>query len=459
MAAETPREQLAGLIRYDALVLTALIWFLAKFLRYSFPPLFEPFQSTYGASNDVLGLAFTTFMLVYAAMQFPSGVLADRVGSVTVITGGVVLASSASLVLLVDSPFIVLVVVMALMGAGTGAHKTVAVRLLARAYPARTGRALGVLDTVGAFGGVAAPAVVVFVAAVSVVPFIDTGWRQLFFLAGLVGLALAVAFAIRVPKRLPSAAAPISARATTGQRDEGRTSEEQDDGEDQAEGPERTDPPERDERPVSEDRPSSSEGLGQYLALFRDRRFSGFVLATICFSFTYNGLVAFAPLYLIEEAGLATTTASLLYSALFAVSLVQLVTGEVSDHVGTLPVIVAALAIAAGAMIAFVSLTGTGSAVALGGSLILVGVGAHGFRPVRGAYLMETLPSSIAGGSLGVVRTLLMGAGAVAPAVVGVLSTRVGFRHAFWLLAASMTVATLACALLLVTESRSFRVE
>jgi len=32
-----------GRIReYDVLVLTSLIWFLGKFVRYAFPPLFEP---------------------------------------------------------------------------------------------------------------------------------------------------------------------------------------------------------------------------------------------------------------------------------------------------------------------------------------------------------------------------------------------------------------------------------
>jgi len=48
---------------------------------------------------------------------------------------------------------------------GTGAYKTVGVRLLSRTYPAQTGRVLGVFDTFGTFGGVAAPAAVVVVAA------------------------------------------------------------------------------------------------------------------------------------------------------------------------------------------------------------------------------------------------------------------------------------------------------
>ena len=431
--------------RYDALVLTALIWFLAKFLRYAFPPLFEPLQASYGVSNTVLGLAFTGFMIVYAAMQFPSGVLADRIGSITVITAGVVLASSAALLLVFDSPFLVLVAAMLVMGAGTGAHKTVAVRLLARAYPARTGRALGFFDTVGTFGGVAAPIAVVFVASLSVATV--SSWRLVFVAAGLLGLVLAGLFVTRAPRRLANT--PRHERdgdsRNSAQPDEanGDSSEAMTETENNNAAPSSTEP--------------STPGLRRYATLFRDPRFSAFVLATICFSFTYNGLVAFAPLYMTEEAGLELSTANLIYSALFAVSLIQLVTGEMADRVGSLPVIVSSLAVASLALIAFVGLTGVGSALVLGGALVAVGFGSHGFRPVRGAYLMAAVPPSISGGSLGVVRTLLMGAGAIAPAIIGYLSETVGFRPAFWVLAASITIATLLCATLLVTEGSSFR--
>ncbi|MDS0474266.1 MFS transporter [Natrinema sp. 1APR25-10V2] len=397
---------------YDALVLTAAIWFLAKFLRYAFPPLFDAFGASFGVSDAVLGAAFSGLMLVYAAMQFPSGVLADRLGTVTVITAGAVVAAAASLVLAIDSPFLVVVGAMLVIGAGTGAHKTVAVRLLARAYPARTGRALGVLDTFGAFSGVVAPAAVVAVASLHIGSI--AGWQLLFFGAGVVGLALAVTFRIRVPLRLPDEASGIDASAN------GR-----------------------------------GGGIARYAALFRDWRFSAFSLLTVLFSFTYNGLVAFAPRYLTVEAGLTTATASLLYSGLFLASLVQLVTGNLSDRVGRLPIIVATLGLASVALVAFVALTETGEPILLGGLLVAVGIGSHGFRPVRGAYLMSAIPDDVAGGGLGVVRTLLMGAGAIAPAVVGALSETAGFEAAFWLLASSVLCATGLGCLLWVFEKRS----
>ncbi|ELY87371.1 major facilitator superfamily protein [Natrialba hulunbeirensis JCM 10989] len=393
---------------FDVLLVTAGIWFLAKFLRYVFPPLFGSFQETYAVSNAALGAAFTGFMLVYAAMQFPSGMLADRLGSVTVITAGVTVAAVAAFALVVDSSFAVLVVAMLVMGAGTGAHKTVAVRLLAHAYPARTGRALGILDTFGTFGGVVAPWAVVLAAGI---PFaLGASWRVIFLTAGVVGLALAVLFWVRVPQRVPT--------ETEGDGTSGVDLDE----------------------------------LRRYAALFREWRFSAFALLTVLFAFTYNGLVAFAPLYLTDEAGLTAATASVLYSGLFLASLVQLVTGDLSDRVGRLPIITATLGLAAISLVVFVSLTDIAGPVVLGVALIAAGIGSHGFRPVRGAYLMSAIPDDLAAGGLGVVRTLLMGAGAIAPAIIGAMSETVGFRPAFWLLTAAVFGATLLASLLWVTD-------
>ncbi|WP_123619470.1 MFS transporter [Halorubrum sp. CSM-61] len=400
---------------YDVLVLTALIWFLGKFVRYAFPPLFEPLQASYGVSNSAVGAAFSGFMAVYALLQFPSGAVADRVGAVRVIAAGAAVAGVGALSLIVDTPFAVLAGVMLVIGAGTGAHKTVAVRLLSRVYPVRTGRALGAHDTFGALGGVAAPAAVtLFVAAPPALAAVlsrlpGATWRGLFVGTGLVALALAAVFSLRVPGRLPT---------------------------DADRGPERTEP---------------DPGARDYLALFEDRRLAGFALATIAFSFAYNGTVAFLPLYLSEAGGLSSTTANLLYSALFAVTFVQLVSGDLSDRLGRFPVMVAALGLAAAALVGVVALAEAGPVV-LGALVVAFGLGTHGFRPVRGAYLIESLPDRLAGGGLGAVRTLLMAAGALAPATVGAVADASGFRPAFGLLAGALALAAGVATWLWVTE-------
>lgn len=400
---------------YDVLVLTSLIWFVGKFVRYAFPPLFEPLQVSYGVSNAAVGAAFSGFMAVYALLQFPSGAIADRVGAVRVITAGAAVGGIGALALLFDTPFAVLVGAMLVIGAGTGAHKTVAVRLLSRMYSVRTGRALGAHDTFGTFGGVAAPAAATLVLTappalatlLSRLPGAD--WRGLFVVTGIAALALAAVFAVHVPSRLPAGA---------------------------DRGPEREGP-----EPDARD----------YLTLFEDRRLAAFVLVIVAFSFAYNGAVAFFPLYLSQAAELSTTTANLLYSGLFAVAVVQLVSGDLSDRLGRFPVMVATLGLAAAALIGVVAVAEAG-AVVFGILVFAFGLGSHGFRPVRGAYLVEALPDRLAGGGLGVTRTLLMGAGALAPATVGAVADTAGFRVAFGLLAGALAIAAVVAAGLWLTE-------
>ena len=401
---------------YDVLILVSLIWFLGKFVRYVFPPLFEPLQAGYGVSNAAIGTALTGFMVAYALVQFPSGAIADRIGPVRVIVTGATVAGMGALALVVDSPFWALIAAMIVIGTGTGVHKTVAVRLLARVYPSRTGRMLGAHDTFGGLGGVAAPAVVVlFLSAPPAFSILldrlpGADWRGLFLLTGIAAISLAIVFAVRIPGQLPT------------------------DGEVGAsDGP--------------------TPGASDYLHLFRNPRFSAFVLVTVGYAFAHNGIVAFLPLYLSREAGLATTTASLLYSVVFAVTFVQLATGEISDRIGRFPVMVATLGLAATALIALVIAPGFGvGVVAFTVVAAAFGLGSHGFQPVRSAYLMELLPDWLAGGGLGVVRTLLMGAGALAPGIVGVIADVAGFRPAFALLAGSMALAALIAAGLWLTE-------
>lgn len=83
------RQSLSSRIgRFDVIVLTSALWFLAKFVRFAFPPLFEQLASVYDVSAAVLGTAFSGLLLVYAALQFPSGLFADRFSSVAVIGAG-----------------------------------------------------------------------------------------------------------------------------------------------------------------------------------------------------------------------------------------------------------------------------------------------------------------------------------------------------------------------------------
>jgi MFS family permease len=378
--------------RLDVLALTAGLWFLAKFLRYVVPPLFPTFRETYGVSNTELGLVFTGLLLGYAAMQFPSGALADRLGTVAVITGGAVVAAAGAALLYAAPGFPALVAAVLLVGVGTGAHKTVAITLLSGVYAERTGGALGVMDTAGESAGVVGPAAVAAVLAAAV------DWRLLFLGGAVAALALGLAFRRRVADRAPGPAG----------------------GDDDA-------------------------GGRAYLAAFRAPRFAAFSLLAVLAAFTINGLVSFLPLYLSDGAGLSTGTASLLFALFFLAAGVQPLTGDLADRFGPLGVIAALLALAVAALA--VLLAGSGRPV-LGAAVFGLGLGLHGFRPVRDAHFVAVIPTDVAGGTLGVVRTAMLVAAAAAPAVVGYLSDVATFRVAFGVLGAALVVAAAAAAAL-----------
>jgi MFS family permease len=325
-------------------------------------------------------------------------VIADRVGGWRVVTAGAVVAACSALAVAAplafgaSLPFPVLVAAMVLVGVGTGAHKTVAVPLLSRIYTRKRGRALGVLDTFGAFGGVVAPVAVV--ATTTGVLAATTDWPAVFLAAGAMGLVLAVLFAWRVPRRVPADAGGSA----------------------------------------------GAVALGAYARLFAERDVAVFVVVTVLFSFTYNGAVAFFPTYLVDAGDLSTGTAGVVYAALFAVSVVQVVTGAASDRLGRLPVIAATLALAVIGLGVVVAIP-TAGVLVLGAGVVAFGLGSHGFRPVRGAYLVELVPDDVAGGALGAARTAIMGVGAIAPASVGVLAEVAGFQVTFGVLLASLLSA------------------
>ncbi|WP_251331194.1 MFS transporter [Haloplanus pelagicus] len=384
---------------FDVLALTALLWFLAKFLRYAVPPLFGTFRGLYGVSNAELGAMFSALMGGYALMQFPSGALADRIGAVRVIVGGAVVAATATLLLFASTTYAVLVVAVVGVGVGTGAHKTVAITLLTAVYSNRTGRALGVVDTVGEFGGVLAPAVVVAVLAAAL------PWQSIFLVAALAGLCLAGTFAVRVPRRLSDRA--------VGTPDDGGVR------------------------------------IRSSLAAVATGRLAAFVVVTVCFAFAVGGVTAFLPLFLERRPGIDTHLAGLLYSAFFVVAAVQPLSGELADRVGPLRVIAGLLCLGVAAVGWLLAAAGP---LAVGAATLALGVGLHGVRPGRDAYLMTVIPDDGAGGTLGVVRTIMMGASAVAPAAVGYLSEAATFGVAFGVLAASLAVAAAVVGVLAVTR-------
>lgn len=409
--------RLADLREFDVLLLTSLVWFMVQFLRFVFPPLFGTIQDQFGVSNAETGLLFTLLMIGYAVMQFPAGYLADELDEIRVITMGVLVSTVASLFLFLAPTFVLLVVGATIVGLGTGVHKTVAINLLSSVYAGRKGLTLGTMDTIGQFGGVVAPATVTLLFA------IRFDWQVVFLISSVMLLLLGCLFYSRVSQRLPSL------------RDSDQRSNRSDSSSIQADP--RSGHSEQ-SREFSED--EVEPNAESYVAVFADRQFALFVVVTVLFTFSWNGVSSFLPLFLVDERSFSPDTASLVYSGFFVMSVSQVVTGGLSDRIGRVPMLVTLFAIMTVSLIGLLLFSSKLVAITL---VFLMGLGFHGFRPVRDSYLMELIPSSIGGGTLGIVRTFMTTIGALAPAAVGYLSELTDLTHAF----AGIVILLFACVL------------
>ncbi|MFB6160228.1 MAG: MFS transporter [Haloferacaceae archaeon] len=390
---------------YAPMAVLSGIWFLAKFARALFPPLFPELQATYGVGSTETGLLFSVLMGGYGLMQFPSGVLADRVGPARVITVGAVAAVVGTVMVVVAPSFAVLVLAAGAFGLGTGVHKTVSVKALSLVYPDDRGGAIGAFDTVGFVGGAVAPLVLVALGAVAL------GWRVAFALAAGLGVVFVVLNRTYVTSALDATDDPATDDAA---------------------------PPETDVR--------------AYLGLFGRPRIGAFVAAAVLYSTVWNAVVAFLPLYLIEVKGLSAGVASLLYSGLLMLGLVQMPAGGVADRVGEIPVLVGTYLLA---FVGLVALEGAGGVVAVVLTGGLFGLAMHGARPVRGSYLLRVFPDSAGGGGLGLVRTLMVLVGAAATAVVGTVADSAGLATAFGGIAAVSGLSAALMVLVVVFDRRA----
>lgn len=412
--------------KYDLVFLVAFLWFMVQFLRFIFPPLFGTFQEVYDVSNTQTGLLFTLLMFGYSAMQFPGGWLADRFHEVSVMVGGALLFALAAVFAGFAPTFTLIMVAAVSIGVGTGIHKTVAIAYLSRVYPERAGLSLGIMDTIGQFGGMLAPIVVVALLA-SLLP-----WESVFFIGAAVSVVLAAALFYR--------AHPNKGYERRDQQDavEEPTPENADTTPSDTETVDSVETPEAVDDTESEDY--------SYMTIFADRKLLLFLAVTILFTFSWNGLSAFYPLFLADKKGLSPSVAGIAYSLLFAASVSQTVTGGVSDRLGKLAISLLLFGVMIGGLVALLVIN---SVVLILGLTVVTGIGFHGFRPVRDSYLMDIIPPEIGGGTLGIVRTGMTAIGGAAPVVIGYLSDVFGYVVAFGLI-----VCALACGGLLVLVLR-----
>ncbi len=194
-----------------ALAAMCLLYFFSYFQRLALPgTLFDELQTDFAATATAITVLGAVFMYIYGAMQFFTGLLADRYGGARVLlTGGALLAVSSVVFPLMHS-LPCLYAVRALTGLGASLIFISLVKELDGMFPARHfAMILCLCLFVGYAGGLAGTLPLARLAG-------RWGWRSAMFGAGLLsGLAWLLALAVLRGRRAP---APSARQATLWQR-------------------------------------------------------------------------------------------------------------------------------------------------------------------------------------------------------------------------------------------------
>ena len=159
-------------------------------------------QNEFGLGFAALGLMRTVFSGTLASFQIPAGFLAERFGAVTVLALGTALAGFGYVLAGFSNGVALLVAALFVGGLGASTQHPLASSLIAHAFAgSRSLKALGTYNFAGDIGKMTLPAVAAFL-------FIVLPWRQVLMLLGCLGGLAALAIFFAMPHFRDHAAAP-----------------------------------------------------------------------------------------------------------------------------------------------------------------------------------------------------------------------------------------------------------
>jgi len=149
----------------------------------------------YGLSDVQMGWIFSAFVFGYAVLQIPGGTLGDRFGPRRVLAGAIFWWSFFTAVTALAGDWLLtsligvvgsFIVVRALIGVGEAAGPPNYNRLVANwMAPGEHGLALGITTSGSALGAALTPPLIVWI-------MVNFGWRAAFYIAGAVGIGVAL---------------------------------------------------------------------------------------------------------------------------------------------------------------------------------------------------------------------------------------------------------------------------
>lgn len=202
-------------LRLVAYALGSVAFILAFFHRVAPGAIAADLRAAFDASSTTLGFIAAFYFYPYAAMQLPSGVLADSVGPRRLFTAGSLVAGVGSLLFAFAPSVGWLLAGRALVGLGVAVAFISVLKLIASWFSEREfGTWVGVLMLLGNFGAILAAYPLAWVTQY-------VSWRAVFGVAGGVSLATALCIWLWVRDDPRDAGLP-SARTLEGKEESGR---------------------------------------------------------------------------------------------------------------------------------------------------------------------------------------------------------------------------------------------
>lgn len=360
--------------RYVVLTLCTLAFTATMVARLVISPVIPDITTAFSVSKGAIGLALSGMWAAYALAQFPSGVLADRIGERRVILIAVGVTAITSLLLAIAPSYWVFAITVIALGGGAGLHYSVATTFLARHFK-QVGRAIGIHVAGGPIGGLVAPVAAAAVAA-------RYGWRTAMLLGAVVAIPVFALFWQQIDPTPP-------------------------------------------QRPDLQMR--SRFEIEPLLELLGRRQIRYTTVMAVGGAFTWQATASFLPSFLIQYHDFTAARASVLFSVYFVVhGLTQPVLGSISDRFGR--DIVTTFVFGSG-IVGYGALV-TGSGVVLLGAIPLVGLSMSWGAPLQSRFI-DILSQEERAAGFGLVRTVYMILGAFGSVVVGVLSDIAGWKVAF----------------------------
>lgn len=354
-------------------------WLLLLGTRLTFPALFPQIKVEFGIDNAAVGLIMSLIAVMTALMQFPSGILADRIGERKVLVAGTLIISIGLLSLSLLPYFAMFIVGILLFGLGFGLYGSPRVMVLSNIYDRMDGTAIGITFSAGHIG-------TTFLPVIGTLIMLRFGWRTAF--VALVPLFLLITLGLW--RFAPSTTLEVASAV---------------------------------------DRPSLEVVRRLAHVVTGPAPVLSFASLAL-WGFTFGGISTFLPIYLIGK-GLRPGQASLLFGLFFASGFVsQVLSGGGADRFGYRRVLTG---LAAFGILPLLALPYAHGIVPLAALTVLLGT-RLGMMPVTNAYLVAALPEDVQGTGYGLVRTLYALLGATGPIVIGTLADTGLFDEAFLLM-------------------------